>query len=54
VQIRAEKLTKALRACRKKHSKKQRAACERTARKAYGASTKKPAKKTNKPTHTTH
>jgi hypothetical protein len=36
-QIRAEQLAKALRACRKKHGK-PRTACERQARKRYGAS----------------
>ena len=38
-QLRAEKLTRALKACKKKypHSKKRRAACEKAARKAYGA-----------------
>ena len=36
-QIRAEKLTKARKACRKDRSKKKRLACERAARKAYGA-----------------
>ena len=41
-QIRAEKLTKALKACRKKHSRHKRQACERQARRAYGA---KPAAK---------
>jgi hypothetical protein len=35
-QIRAEKLAKALKACRKQHGKR-RVACERKARKAYGA-----------------
>jgi hypothetical protein len=42
-QIRAEKLAKALSTCRKKYKKqkKKRAACEKTARKAYGSTAKK-------------
>jgi hypothetical protein len=40
-QIRIDKLTKALKACRTKHSKKKRAACVRHARKEFGQSTKK-------------
>ena len=36
-QVRAEKLARALRACRRKHNHKKRAACEKTARKAFGA-----------------
>jgi hypothetical protein len=39
-QIRAQKLAKALKACRAKHDEKKRVACERAARKKYG-----PAKK---------
>lgn len=38
-QVRAEKLTKALRACRRKRPGHKRALCEKTARKAYGART---------------
>jgi len=45
-QIRAEKLAKALRACKKDRVKKKRAACEASARKKYG-----PAKKAKKSTH---
>ena len=36
-QVRAEKLARALKACRKKHVKAKRVACEKRARKAYGA-----------------
>jgi hypothetical protein len=36
-QIRAERLAKALKACRAKHNKHKRKACERQARKKYGA-----------------
>jgi hypothetical protein len=39
-QVRAEKLTKALKACHKDRKKKKRQACERAAHKAYGAATK--------------
>ncbi len=42
-QVRAEKLAKALKACKKK-AKKKRAGCEKQARKRYGAKTKKKAK----------
>jgi hypothetical protein len=35
-QIRAEQLSRALKACHKLHSHKKRAACERTAHKKYG------------------
>jgi hypothetical protein len=35
---RAQKLAKALRACRAKHNKKQRSACEKKARRVYGRS----------------
>jgi hypothetical protein len=35
---RAQKLTKALRACRSKHDKRKRARCEKSARNLYGAS----------------
>lgn len=37
-QLRAERLKRALKACRKAESKRKRAACERSARKRYGAS----------------
>jgi hypothetical protein len=43
-QIRAEKLAKALRACRKQRSRTRRAGCEKKTRKTYG----KPAKKAGK------
>jgi DNA-binding beta-propeller fold protein YncE len=43
-QIRAEKLTKGLKACRTKRNRHKRAACERAAHKKYGA---KPAKASN-------
>jgi len=45
-QIRAEKLAKALKTCRKDKKDKKRAACERTAREKYGAT-----KKAKKSTH---
>jgi hypothetical protein len=45
-QIKAEKLAKALKACRAKHNKHQRAICEAQARKKYGPTHK--AKKTNR------
>jgi uncharacterized repeat protein (TIGR01451 family) len=47
---RAQKLKKALKACKKKKSKSKRAACEKQARKKYGAkkSKKKPAAKKKK------
>jgi hypothetical protein len=50
-QIRAEKLTKALKACKKDKKKQKRLACEKQARKKYGAKAraKKPAHK--KPAH---
>jgi hypothetical protein len=38
---RAQKLTGALKACRKKHNRPKRAACERAARRAYGAKASK-------------
>jgi len=38
-QIRAEKLTRALKACRKDRSRKKRVACEKSAHKSYGAAT---------------
>jgi hypothetical protein len=41
---RAQKLAKALEACRKQHSKKKRLACEKHARKLYGAKTATKAK----------
>ncbi len=44
-QIRAEKLAKALKACRTKHNKHKRAVCEKHAKKLYGKASK--AKKTN-------
>lgn len=46
-QLRAEKLAKALKACRKKHNKHKRQVCEKGAHKAYGAkaSAKKSAKR---------
>jgi hypothetical protein len=37
----AQRLAKALKACRTKHNKRKRAACERTARKRYGPKSKK-------------
>ena len=40
-QIRAEKLTKALKLCKKDKSKKKRAACQRRAKKRYGAAAAK-------------
>jgi len=42
-QIRAERLAKALNACRRKHNKRKRALCERQARRQFG-----PAKKANR------
>ena len=45
---RAQKLAKALKACRKKHNHSRRATCERQAHKQYG-----PRKPAHKPTHTT-
>jgi len=46
VQIRAEKLAKALKACRAKHNKRKRASCKSQARKQYGSSkAKKSAKR---------
>jgi hypothetical protein len=42
-QLKAEKLTKALKACKKARSRKKRAACEKQARKKYGASKAKKA-----------
>ncbi len=44
-QIRAEKLAKALKACRTKHNKHKRAVCEKHARKLYGKASR--AKKSN-------
>ena len=41
---RAQKLAAALKACRKQHSKRKRAACEKHARKLYGAKTARNAK----------
>jgi hypothetical protein len=54
-QIRAEKLAKALKACRKKHNRHNRAVCEKHARKLYGKAAKakakaKKAKKSNRAT----
>jgi hypothetical protein len=46
-QIRAELLAKALKACRKKHNKHNRAVCEAQAKKRYGPAHK--AKKASKP-----
>jgi len=47
-QVRAEKLAKALKLCKKDKSKKRRVACERAARKKYGAvKAKRSAKKSN-------
>jgi hypothetical protein len=43
-QIRAEKLAKALKACKSKHNKKQRKSCESSARKRYGSKGKKSVK----------
>lgn len=48
---RAQKLAAALRACKKQRSKKKRAACERTARKKYGASSAKTKKPTARKGH---
>jgi DNA-binding beta-propeller fold protein YncE len=45
---RAQKLKRALKACRKKHNKHKRAACERQARKKYAAKHKGAAKKAGK------
>jgi hypothetical protein len=47
---RAQRLVKALKACRKKRQKKKRAACEKQARKSYGAhaSAKRSAKRASK------
>jgi DNA-binding beta-propeller fold protein YncE len=42
---RAQKLKRALAACRRKHSKRRRVACERQARRRYGAKHKSAAKK---------
>ena len=47
-QIRIEALNKALRACRAKHNKKQRQACERAARKRYAKPGTKPKAKGKK------
>jgi hypothetical protein len=54
-QIKAEKLAKALKACRTKHSARKRVACERQARKRYGGpkskikrSTRRPKKRTKR------
>jgi DNA-binding beta-propeller fold protein YncE len=47
-EIKAANLAKALKSCRTKKNKKKRAACEKQARKKYGAKTKKPAHKTNR------
>jgi hypothetical protein len=44
-QIKAEKLAKALKACRKSKVKKKRVACERSARKKYGSAKAKKAKR---------
>jgi hypothetical protein len=49
-QERAEKLAHALGICRKKHNKSKRTACERNARRAYGAHAAKKSK-TNKKAH---
>jgi hypothetical protein len=49
---RAQKLAKALKACRRKHDRKKRAGCERQARKKYGASrTRKTARKRRRAGH---
>ena len=48
-QLKAEKLDKALKVCKKDRSKKQRASCEASARKNYGPPHK--AKKTGKSIH---
>jgi DNA-binding beta-propeller fold protein YncE len=45
VQLRAQRLAKALKACRKLKASKRRAKCNRTARKRYGASKKATAKR---------
>jgi hypothetical protein len=50
-QIRAEKLSRALRACRKIRGHRRRAACERRARRAYGAALR--AKRSSKPARQT-
>jgi hypothetical protein len=42
---RAQKLASALKACRKQHSKRKREACEKHARKVYGAHAKKSSKR---------
>ena len=47
-QIKAERLTKALKLCRKDRSKKKRAACEKQARKRYGASKAKKSANSNR------
>jgi hypothetical protein len=46
VETRAQKLAKALRAC-KKRPKRKRAACEKQARKKYGSTAKKATKATD-------
>jgi hypothetical protein len=46
-QVRAQKLAKALKACRTKHNRQRRKACERQARKRYGST------KAKKASHTT-
>jgi hypothetical protein len=49
---RAQRLAKALKACRRKHDRKKRAACERYARKRYGVGrTRKAAKKSVRTEH---
>jgi hypothetical protein len=48
---RAQKLSKALKACKKQHSQKKREACERHARKLYGGKAKKGSAKGKKTSH---
>jgi hypothetical protein len=47
-QLKAERLAKALKACRKKKARKKRAACERSARKKYGVAKATKARKAEK------
>jgi hypothetical protein len=47
-QIRAERLAKALKACKKLHSHKRRTACQKQAHKKYGAATKTSAHRANR------
>lgn len=51
-QLKAEKLAKALKTCRKEKSKKKRASCEASAQKKYGVA--KPKKKQNKAKKSAH